>query len=113
MLLPLVETERVSFTDGDILDKIAVVVPVKKVAKPRSNDRKRSIQGSKHKFISPRAKPLEKRRSVLGDPKYGPGYKPHWKVGSDRYPALYKALLDEPSRTKRIKMAKARTREYL
>ena len=113
LLLELIETERVSFPDDNILDKIAVVVPVKKLAEPGSDERKRFIQGSKHKFISPRAKPLEKRRSVLGDPKDGPGYKSYWKAGSALYPAFYKALLDEPSRTKRIKMAKARTRDYL
>ena len=42
------------------------------------------------------------------DPKYGPGSEPHWKAGSDHYQALYKALLDEPSRTKRIEMVRAR-----
>ena len=62
-----------SLSDGDILEKISVVVPVNKLAKPRSDDRNGSIQGSKNKSISPRAKPLEKRRSFLGDPKYGPG----------------------------------------
>ena len=58
LLLPLIETERVSLSDGDILEKIAVVVPVNKLAKPRSDDRNRSIQGSKNKSIYPRAKPL-------------------------------------------------------
>ena len=113
LLLPLIDTEIVSLPDGDILEKIAVVVPVKKVAKPGSNDRKRSIQGSKHNSISPRAKPSEKQRSVLGDTKYGPGSKPHWKAGSARYPAFYKDLLDETPRTKRIDMVRAPTREYL
>ena len=48
LLLPLIETETIYFPDGDILDNISVVVPVKKVAKPGSDDRKKSIQGSKH-----------------------------------------------------------------
>ena len=61
LLLRLIEIERVSLPDGDILDKIAVMVPVKKVAKPGSNDRKRSIKGSNHKSISLRAKPLDKQ----------------------------------------------------
>ena len=108
LLLPIIRTERVSLLDGDILERIAVVVPVKKVAIPGSDDRKISIKGSNHKSISPRAKPLEKRRSVLGEPKYGPGFEPHWKTGSDRYPAFYKALLDEPSITKRIDTVRAR-----
>ena len=81
-----------------------MVVPVNKVAKPGYNERNRSIQGSKNKSISPRSKPLDKQRSVLGDPKYGPGSEPHWKAGSDCYLAFYKALLDEPSRTNRIEM---------
>ena len=71
-----------------------MVVPVKKVAKPGSNDRKKYTQGSKHKSISPRAKPLEKRRSVLVDPKYGPGSEPHWKAGSASYPDFCKDLLE-------------------
>ena len=43
----------------------------------------------------------------MGDPKYGPGSKPHWKAGSACYPAFYKALLDEPSITKRIEVVSA------
>ena len=113
LILPIIETERVSLPDGDILEKISVVVPVKNVSKPGPVDRKRSIQGSKHKSISSGAKPLDKRRSVLGEPKYGPGSKHHWKAGSACYPAFYKTLLNEPSRTKRINMVMARTREYL
>ena len=61
LLLPIIETERVSLPDGDILEKIDVVVPVKKVAKPGAHERKRSIQGSKHKSISTKAKPLVKK----------------------------------------------------
>ena len=79
--------------DRDILEKITMVVPVKKVAKSGSNDMERSIQGNKHKSISPRAQTLEKRRSVLGDLNYGPGSEPHWKAGSACYLAFYKALL--------------------
>ena len=63
-----------------------MVVTVKKAAKPGSDDRKRSIQGNKNKSISLRANPPEKRRSVLGEPKYGPGSEPYWKAGSDNYP---------------------------
>ena len=32
LLLPIIDTERVYLPDGDILEKIAVVVPVKKVS---------------------------------------------------------------------------------
>ena len=72
--MPLIDTERVYLPDGNILGKIAVVAPVKKVAKPGSDDRKRSTQGSKGKSISPRENPSEKRRSVLGETKYVPSY---------------------------------------
>ena len=57
LLLSLMETDKVSLPHGDILEKIAVVVPINKVAKPGSDDAKKSIQGSKHNSISPRAKP--------------------------------------------------------
>ena len=107
LLLPIIEIEIVSLPDGDILEKIFMVVPVKKAAKHGPDDRKRSIQGSKHKLITPRAKLSEKRRSVLGEPKYGPGSEPLWKAGSARHPAFYNALLDEPLGTKRIEMVRA------
>ena len=79
LLLPIFETERVSLPHRNILEKIAVVVPLKKVAKPGPNDRKISIQGSNHECISSREKPLEKQRSVLGEPKYVLCSKPHCK----------------------------------
>ena len=43
---------------------------------------------------------------MLGEPKYGPGSEPNWKAGSAHYPAFYEALLDEPSRNKRIDMVR-------
>ena len=107
LLLPMIESERVSLPDSDFWEKISVVVPVKNVAKPRLVDKKGTVRGSKRKLMSPRAKLLEKQRSVLGKPKYGPSSKSHWKAGSARYPAFYKALLYKPSRTKRIKMVRS------
>merc|ERR1712194_97498 len=61
-------------------------------------------RGSDGKSISPRTKATAKRRSVLGEEKYGPGSEPQWKAGGARYPNLYKALLEEPSRTLRTKL---------
>ena len=90
------------------MEKIAVVVPATKVAKPGPVDKKRTVWGSKCESISPRAKPSEKQNSVLGEPKYGPSSEPHWKSGSAYYPAFYKALLDEPSITNKIEMVRAR-----
>ena len=45
-----------------------------------------------------------RQTGVLGEPKYGPGSEPQWKAGRNRYPAFYKALLKEPSRTKQREM---------
>ena len=61
---------------------------------------------------------LTPRASVLGEPKYGPGSEPQWKAGRICCPAFYKALLEEPSRTKRREMLVAyqrstRTQSYL
>ena len=42
--------------------------------------------------------------SLLGEEKYGTGSEPQWKAGGTRYPNLYKALLEEPSRTRRTKL---------
>ena len=104
--LPKIESERVSLPDSDFWEKISVVVPVKKVARTGPVDKKRTIRSNKHKSISSRIKPSEKRRSVLGEPKYGLGSKPHWKAGSAPSTAFYKALLDELSRTMRIDMVR-------
>ena len=43
-------------------------------------------------------------QSVLGEEKYGPGSESQWKAGGARYPNLYKALLEELSRTLRTKL---------
>ena len=56
------------------------------------------------KSISPRTNVTAKRRSVLGEEKYGPGSEPQWKAGGTCYPNLCKALLEEPSRTLRTKL---------
>ena len=104
LLLPEVEAEGVSQADSDLLKKVQVVAPTKKVPSYKYILEKVIIQGRCGKSISPRYKTSEKRRSVLGEPRYGPGPEPQWKAGRTRYPAFYKALLEEPSRTKRREM---------
>ena len=47
---------------------------------------------------------------VLGEEKYGPGSEPQWKAGGTRYLNLYKALLEEPSRTRRTKLLEYNSR---
>ena len=139
LLLPKIETARVSQADGDLLEKAAVVkkvtnpvaTAIKAEAAPKRGTlggpfektesarkqtfeeflrlsksgvalKKGSRQGPVIKSIPPKKTiSLAKRRSVLGDPKYGSGSVPHWKAGGSRYPALFKALTEEPCRIKK------------
>ena len=71
-----------------MLEKVQVVAPTKNVPSYKSILEKGIIQGRGGKSISPISKALEKRRSVLGEPKYGPGSEPQWKAGRTRYPAF-------------------------
>ena len=41
---------------------------------------------------------------LLGEGNYGPGSGPQWKTRGTCYSNLYKALLEEPSRTRRTKL---------
>ena len=81
-----------------------MISPTKNMPSYKSILEKGIIQVRGGKSISPRSRASEKRRSVLGEPKYGPGSEPQWKAGRTPYPAFYKALLEEPSRTKRREM---------
>ena len=100
LLLLKVEAEGVSQADSDMLEKVQVIAPTKKVPSYKSILEKGIIQCKGGKLISPRSKASEKRRSVLEEPKYGSGSEPQWKAGRTRYQDFYKALLEEPSRTK-------------
>ena len=94
LLLSKVEAEAVSQADIDLLEKVLVVARTKKVPSYKSILEKGKIQGRGGKSISPRSKASEKRRSVLGETKYGPGSEPQWKAGRTRYLAFYKAMLE-------------------
>ena len=48
---------------------------------------------------------------MLGEENYGPGSEPQWKAGGTRYLNLYKALLEEPSRTRRTKLLEDNSRD--
>ena len=76
LLLPEVKAEGVSQGDSDLLENIQVVAPTKKMPSYKSILEKGIIQGKGGKSISRRSKSSEKRRSVLGEPKYGPGSEP-------------------------------------
>ena len=98
LLMPKIESERISVTDGEILEKVAVVVPVKT---PVKNPTKGTTRGVKEGSIPPIAKQVAKRRSVLGEDKYGPIEGAMWKRVNARFPNLYKALLEEPDKATR------------
>ena len=66
LLLPEVESEGVSQAYSDLLEKVQVVAPTKKVPSYKYILEKGIIQGRGGKSISPRSKASEKRRSVLG-----------------------------------------------
>ena len=55
----------------------------------------------------------EPEHPLLGESKYGPGSGPQWKAGGSRYPNLYTALLQEPSRTRRTKLLEDNSRVKL
>ena len=96
ILMPKVESERISAADGEILKYFAIVAPAKSPAK---NSTRGVLQGARVKSILPGVKPTAKRRSVLSEDKYAPGETSRWKHVSTRFPTLSKALLDEPDQT--------------
>ena len=103
LLMPKVESERISAADGEILEKAVIVAPTRFPAK---NPKKGILRGGGNKSILPRVKPMAKRRSVLSEDKYAPGEGSKWKHVSARFPALYKALLAEPDTAARSAMWK-------
>ena len=92
LLIPKVESEQIFAADGEILEKAAIVAPIRSFAK---NPTKVILRGGGSKSISPRVKPTANRRSVLEEDKYAPVSGSKWKHVSARFPTLYKALLAE------------------
>ena len=110
MLLPKIENERLTIPESELLKEIAVLAPAKHRPKTKKVSKQVIPRGSDAKSISPRTRATAKRRSMLGEEKYGPGSEPQWKAGGTRYPNLYKALLEEPSRTQRTKLLEDNSR---
>ena len=77
LLLSNMESERLSETDGEVLEKAAIVTPEKRTTK--KTEKRTNVS------FPPQAMLSEKQRSVLGEGKYSPGVKPAWKVGSARF----------------------------
>ena len=101
LLMPKVESERIPAADGEVLEKVAIVAPVKS---PARKSKKGILRGVGVKLISPGVKPRAKRRSVLSEDKFAPGDTSRWKHVSAHYTALYQALLDELDQTVRRSM---------
>ncbi len=104
MLLLKIKNERLPIPETELLKEITVLAPAKRRPNAKRVPKQGVTRGSDDKSISPRTGATAKRRSVLGEEKYGPGSEPQWKAGGARYPNLYKALLEEPSRTLRTKL---------
>ena len=102
--MPKFESERISATDGEVLEKAVIVVPAWAIAKiPKKGKLKDSkspkearIKNNEKRSITPQAKQTVKRRSVLEVDKYSPDESSNWRRVNARFPALYKALLVEP-----------------
>ena len=87
LLMPNIESERISVTDGEILEKVAVVNPVKTPVKyPKEGE----TGGVGKRSIPPKARQAAKRRSVLEVDKYGPVESAKWKCVNARFPASTK-----------------------
>ena len=99
--MPKIESERIYLADDEVLEKVAIVTPVKSPAK---KSKKGILRGKGTRSILPGLKPTAKRRSVLREDKYAPGDTSRWKHVSARFPALYQALLDEPDKAVRKSM---------
>ena len=67
--MPKIESERISVTDSEVLEKAAVVIPVKT---PIKYPKEGKAGGVDKRSIPPKARQTAKRRSVLEVDKYGP-----------------------------------------
>ena len=77
LLMPKIESERIAVADGEILEKVTIVVPAKVPAKI---PKKGKTAGVSKKSIPPQALQAAKRRSVLEVDTYGPTRAPSRSV---------------------------------
>ena len=108
LLLPKIESERISVTDGEILEKVKIVTPVRMTTK---RPKKAKTGCVKKRSVPPNVKHVVKRRSVLEGDKYGPNGGELWKCVNARFPALYKALIAEPDKDTRVARLKRAVNE--
>ena len=97
LLLPKIEAGVVFALDRKIFEDAGETTP----------RMKGKTQGVKKVSIWARTLATPKRRSVLGEEKYGEGSGPLWNQGGTRYPALYKALLKELKASRRREMVQS------
>ena len=104
LLMPKVESERILVTDGEVLEKAAIVVPTWVLAKKPKKGRLKGAKSPKKgrlkydakNLITPQANQTVKQRSVLEVDKYAPDESSKWRRVNAHFPALYKALLVNP-----------------
>jgi hypothetical protein len=73
MLLPKVETERLTIPEEELLKEIVVLAPTKQDVTSSKMPKKEVPQSVEIKLISLRSSVMAKQRSVSGERKYGPG----------------------------------------
>ena len=104
LLTPKIESERILATDGEVLEKAAIVVPTWALAKTPKKyklkdakiPKKGRLKHDEKRSITLQANQTMKRRSVLEVDKYSPDESSNWRRVNARFPALYKALLVDP-----------------
>ena len=93
MLLPKVETERMTISDEEMLKEIEVLTPTPKDKKSLPQVTKGVLRGNNGKSILLRSK-LQRNEGVCWrEPKYGSSSTPQWNSGGAHFPHVYKALV--------------------
>ena len=95
MLLPVEKTAGPLSQDLQVLADIGMTCVTKTKQRAAVSATKGTLWSKDKVSFQPRCKPSRRQRGVLGEPKYGSGSVPQWKTGVARYPAVYRALLEE------------------
>ena len=95
LLLPKVETGKMTVSDEEMLKEIEVLAPTPKKKKSSSQVTKAILRGKNGKSISSRLKPRQSEGVCWPESKYGSVSEPPWKWNGGRaqLPHVYKALV--------------------
>ena len=95
MLLPKVETERMTISDEEMLKEIEVLAPTPKKKKLSSQVTKGILKGKDSELTSVQSKLRRSEGVCWPESKYGAVYGPQWKwnSGGSRFPYLAKTLV--------------------